>query len=187
MSKRNKLRRIELEKVERRKKELLSRKKRMKKVMAMSVILIASISILIVVSMANNTNSYEKNNESIQSSDIISETEVGIPISDIGDNAKFYSYDANGVEVKYFAVRGPDGDIHVAFDACDVCYQAKKGYRQSGDIMQCLNCGKQYPINSCGTENLAGGCWPSYLPMSIKGENVIIEKSDLEQKNWMFL
>ena len=187
MNKRNKLRRIELEKVERRKKELLIRKKRMKKVMAMSVILIASISILIILSMANNINNYEKNNESIQSSNIISDIEVGIPISEIGDNAKFYNYDTNGVEVKYFAVRGSDGDIHVAFDACDVCYQAKKGYRQSGDIMQCLNCGKQYPINSCGTENTAGGCWPSYLPMSIKGENVIIEKSDLEQKNWMFL
>ena len=187
MSNRKKLIRIELEKVERRKKELLSRKKRMKKIMAISVILIASISILIGISMLNNTNNYDKSNELIQSSDIISETEVGIPVSDIGNNAKFYSYDASGVEVKYFVVRGSDGDIHVAFDACDVCYQAKKGYHQSGNIMQCLNCGKQYPINSCGTENTAGGCWPSYLPMSIKGENVIIEKSDLEQKNWMFL
>jgi uncharacterized membrane protein len=186
MSKKKQLRRAELEKTEKRKRNLIIRKKRMKILMAISVMLIAIVSIVIVISMSNNNNNYDKSTEPIQSSDIISETEVGIPMSDIGDNAKFYSYDANGVEIKYFAARGSDGDIHVAFDACDVCYQAKKGYRQSGEVMQCINCGKQYPINSCGSENTAGGCWPSYLPMKIKGENVIIEKSDLEQKKWMF-
>ncbi len=187
MGKKRQLRRAELKRAERRKRELLlRRKKRMQKLMAMSVMLIAIISIVIVISMSNNPNDYDKSSEPAQSSDVISETEVGIPLSDISDNAKFYSYDANGVKVKYFVVKGSDGDVHVAFDACDVCYREKKGYSQNGEVMRCINCGRQYPINSCGTENTAGGCWPSYLPRRIEGEYVIIEKSDLAQKKWMF-
>ena len=41
-------------------------------------------------------------------------------------------------------------------------------------------------INSLGTENTRGGCWPSYLPMKIEGDDVVIQISDLEVKSWMF-
>jgi uncharacterized membrane protein len=186
MSKKKQLRRAELKKAEKRKKELIHRKKRMQKLMAISVMLIAIISIVIVLSLSNNPNEYDKNSELTQGSDIISDTEVSIPLSDISNEPKFYSYDADGVEVKYFAVKGSDGNVHIAFDACDVCYRAKKGYRQNGADMQCINCGLTYPINSIGTENTAGGCWPSYLPIKIDDEQIIIKKSDFEQKKWMF-
>lgn len=186
MSKKRQLRRVELKKAEQRKRELLRRKKRMQKLMAMSVMLIAIISIVTVISLSNSPNDYVKSSEPAQSSDVISDTEVGIPLSDISYKPKFYSYDASGVKVKYFAVKGSDGDVHVAFDACDVCYREKKGYRQTGEDMQCINCGNRYPINSVGTENIAGGCWPSYLPIKIDNGQIIIEKSDLEQKKWMF-
>lgn len=186
MSKKKQLRRAELKRVEIRKRELLNRKKRLQKLMLMSVILIGIISIAIFMSMSNNPNGYDKSPELAQSSDVISETEVGISLSDIGDNPEFYSYDADGVVVRYFVIKGSDGDVHVAFDACDVCYRAKKGYRQKGADMECINCGLTYPINSIGTENTAGGCWPSYLPIRIDNGQVIIENSDLAQKKWMF-
>jgi uncharacterized membrane protein len=113
-------------------------------------------------------------------------TDISIPVADLGATATFYSYDSSGVTIRYFAVKDTQGNVHVAFDACDVCYEAKKGYKQVGDVMQCLNCGKQFAITKIGTENTNGGCWPSYLPMSLNGSIVIIKVSDLVEKQFMF-
>jgi uncharacterized membrane protein len=125
-----------------------------------------------------NTNTYTQPQQN--------DTQVQIQISDISATAKFYSYDSNGVTIRYFAVKDASGNPHVAFDACDVCYAAKKGYKQVGDVMQCLNCGRQFSISSIGTENTNGGCWPSYLPMTINGSAVIIKITDLVDKQYMF-
>ena len=112
--------------------------------------------------------------------------EVEIPASEVTDDAKYYSIDANGVDVRFFALRGNDGKVRVAMDACDVCYDAKKGYRQDGDDMVCNNCGNRYPTSGIGTENLKGGCWPSYVPMDIEDGKVVIKASDLRAKRYMF-
>jgi uncharacterized membrane protein len=130
----------------------------------------------------NNSNTNTNSNSAPQQN----ETEVRIPISDISSTAKFYSYDSSGVTVRYFAVKDKQGTVHVAFDACDVCYEAKKGYKQDGDVMQCLNCGKTFSITSIGTENTAGGCWPSFLPINIEENDVVIKMADLEAKSYMF-
>jgi len=111
---------------------------------------------------------------------------VTVPLSDIGTEAKFYTYDSGGTNVRFFAVRGSDGNVHAATDACDVCYQSHKGYHQSGTQMQCNNCGKVFGIGNIGTKNTAGGCWPSYLPMSNDGSNLQIAKSALDGKAYMF-
>ena len=177
----------ELRKAELRKMEKSQRKKRTQKIIvATSLSIIAILSLVIVISMPGNPNDQIQNYEIATPSDVISQTEVSIPLSEIGSNAKFYSYDSNGIEIRYFAVEGSDGNVHVAFDACDVCYDAKKGYRQNGDVMHCINCGKEFAINSIGTDNTAGGCWPSFLPTNIDGENVLIDISDLETKKYMF-
>jgi uncharacterized membrane protein len=82
---------------------------------------------------------------------------------------------------------GSDGDVHAAFDACEMCYSKKIGYRQEGEMMICISCpNEKYAINDLGTKNTAGKCWPSYLPIKINEDYVIIEKSDIEQKKWMF-
>jgi uncharacterized membrane protein len=130
----------------------------------------------------NNSNTNTNSNSELQQN----ETEVRIPISDISTTAKFYSYDSSGVTVRYFAVKDKQGNVRVAFEACDVCYEAKKGYKQDGDVMQCLNCGKTFSITSIGTENTAGGCWPSFLSMNIDGNDVVIKIADLEAKSYMF-
>ncbi|MBM4249502.1 MAG: DUF2318 domain-containing protein [Euryarchaeota archaeon] len=115
-----------------------------------------------------------------------STSEVSIPVSEIGTGARFYTYDSGGTAVRFFAVRGSDGNIHVAADACDVCYGSHKGYRQSGQDMRCNNCGKVFAINHIGTKNAAGGCWPSYLAMRDDGTDVHLAKSDLDGKAYMF-
>ena len=111
---------------------------------------------------------------------------VTIPVSEVSTNVKFYTYDSGGTDVRFFAVRGADGNVHVATDACDVCYQNHKGYHQSSTAMQCNNCGKTFGITNIGTKNTSGGCWPSYLPLSNDGSNVQIAKSALDGKAYMF-
>jgi uncharacterized membrane protein len=128
----------------------------------------------------------ENSDRIIQSKNESDEAAVNIPISEIGDSAKWYNYDSKGETAKYFAVKGSDGKIHVAIDACDVCYSTKLGYEQTDNVMTCRNCGQTFAINSIGTENLSGGCWPSYLPYEVDGENIIINKSELNQKLFMF-
>ncbi|HIG99257.1 MAG TPA: DUF2318 domain-containing protein [Thermoplasmata archaeon] len=156
----------------------------MKKKLVVLGILLLSVMIYLggCTSTTNNKNTNNNNNNPPQQN----ETEVRIPLSDISTTATFYSYDSNGVTVRYFAVKDAQGAVHVAFDACDVCYEAKKGYKQVGVEMQCLNCGKQFAITSIGSENTAGGCWPSYLDMKMDGNDVVIKIADLQAKSFMF-
>ena len=108
---------------------------------------------------------------------------ISISLSEISEKAKYY--EAEGT--KFFVVKDLRGNIKTAFDACDVCYSSRKGYRQEGNYMICNNCGNKYPISGLGTENLqGGGCWPGYLPSEIQGENLIIKKSDLEKGRYRF-
>jgi len=112
--------------------------------------------------------------------------EVRIPVASVTDEASFYSSTVGGTKVRFFALRGPDGQIHVGTDACDVCYGQKKGYRQEGGEMVCNNCGKKYAVNSIGTDNTAGGCWPSHIGWRLDGETVVVTANDLAAKAYMF-
>ncbi len=110
-----------------------------------------------------------------------------IPLADLTDTASFYTYTTDaGVEVDFFAVLDSDGGVHVAFDACDVCYRAGLGYSQSGEQMVCNNCGNRFDISGIGTENLGGGCWPGYLPMTLTDTEAHILFEDLESGSWYF-
>ncbi len=112
---------------------------------------------------------------------------ISVPLDDIGTEAKFFEYESSGKTVRFFAVKGSDGSIKTAFDACDVCFNSGKGYRQEGKNMICNNCGNKYPIDGLGTENRnPGGCWPSYLPNTVVGNEIVIEKSELEKGKAMF-
>ena len=112
---------------------------------------------------------------------------ISIPLAGVSSQAKWFEYDAGGTTIRFFAVKGSDGSVKTAFDACDVCYYSKKGYRQQGGDMVCNNCGNKYPIDGLGVENRnPGGCWPSYLPSRVVGENVEILKSDIEAGKAMF-
>jgi len=111
---------------------------------------------------------------------------VKIPTSEVTTAAKWYTYDSDNVRIRYLLAKGTDGKIHLGTDACDVCYKNKKGYRQDGAVMTCNNCGQTFAINSLGTQNTSGGCWPSYIPMKIEGDFVVIQKSDLDAKRFMF-
>ena len=178
----------ELKKAEIRKLALERRKKRMKTWAIVSVLFIAVIcfGVYYTISMGGNSDSQDTDTPTPQEPPIQTANEVTIPLSEIITTPVFYTHDADGVEVSYFAIRDSDGEIHAAFNACDICFGAKKGYRQDGDDMLCINCGNKYAIKGLGTKNTVGGCWPSYLPIEVNGENIIIKTSDLEAKSDMF-
>lgn len=110
---------------------------------------------------------------------------VKIPLSEVSNDAKFFSHKAGSVEIRYFAVLGSDGKPRIAFDACDVC-GGYKGYKQIGNDIQCNNCGRVFWIDGLGTKNKGYGCWPSYLPHKIQGDNIVIKISDIEDSRHRF-
>lgn len=105
--------------------------------------------------------------------------DVTIPVADLADGqAKYYTYDAGGVAVKYFVLKSSDGEYRAAFDACDVCYPNKKGYSQQGDVMVCNNCGQQF--DSTQINELRGGCNPSPLERTVDGQSLVLKTADLQ-------
>jgi uncharacterized membrane protein len=105
--------------------------------------------------------------------------EVRIPSSDINDGqAYYYEYDSGGKEIRYFVLKSSDGVFRAAFDACDVCFQEKRGYRQEGDDMVCNNCGQRFPSTKINV--IKGGCNPAPLTRTDEGSELVIKTSDIE-------
>ena len=157
--------------------------------MKKKIILISVGTIIALLCLAGCTSPQQKESDSNTNSNPQpqqTDTEIFIPVSNLSTTAKFYSFESEGVNIRYFAVKDASGNVHIAFDACDVCYEVKKGYRQNGEVMHCINCGKEFPITSIGTANTAGGCWPSYLPMRIDDNTVVITIVNLVAKQYMF-
>lgn len=111
---------------------------------------------------------------------------VWIPLSEVTETVKHFEHDTGGVTVRYFAVRGSDGAVRTAFDACEVCYRSRKGYTQVGNDVRCNNCGLSFNIDDLGTENQGKGCWPAYLSNEVRDGKVFIKNSDLEGGSYLF-
>ena len=91
--------------------------------------------------------------------------------------AAYYTADVGGKPVNFFVLKSSDGVIRAAFDACDVCYPARRGYRQEGDFMVCNNCGQQFSSDRINIEK--GGCNPSPLDRHVENDTLIIAASDI--------
>jgi uncharacterized membrane protein len=112
--------------------------------------------------------------------------EVVYPVKNFQDGeAQFYSYPAgNGVTIKYFVLKSSDGVIRAAFDACDVCFEAGKGYTQKGDFMVCNNCGRRFA--SVRVNEVQGGCNPGPLKREVRGDKVVLQVKDILEGNQYF-
>ena len=105
---------------------------------------------------------------------------VTIPVAKVNDGkTHYYKLADGGKEINFFIVKGSDGQLHTAFDACDVCYREKKGYEQQGDKMNCNNCNQKFAINKIGAAS-GGGCNPSHLAAKVDASNVTISVTDLK-------
>ena len=79
--------------------------------------------------------------------------------------------------IRYFILKSSDGIIRAAFDACDVCWPAGKGYYQEGDFMVCRNCGRRFA--SVLVNEVKGGCNPAPLNRNLENGNLVIQIKDI--------
>ena len=105
-------------------------------------------------------------------------SQVSFPAALFEDGkARHFQHVAGEFKIKYFILKSADGIIRAAFDACDVCWPAGKGYYQEGDHMVCRNCGRKFA--SVLVNEVKGGCNPAPLNRSVENGNVIIEVKDI--------
>ena len=106
--------------------------------------------------------------------------DVAVQLSAFSDGrAHFFRYvTPAGRETRFFIVKGADGDVRAAFDACDACFRERRGFRQVGDHLVCNSCGR--PIAAQRVGLLTGGCNPVPLERSIDGDRIIVRAATIE-------
>jgi len=103
---------------------------------------------------------------------------VQFPLTTFDDyEAHYYTYMHENRPIEFFILKSKDGVVRAAFNACDVCFAAKKGYTQDGDVMICNNCGRRFPADQINV--VQGGCNPSPLPRTIVGDSLVIQVEDI--------
>lgn len=104
--------------------------------------------------------------------------EIRIPLSEVEDGkARHYVFKTESKDISFFLVKAPDGVVRAAFDACDVCFHAKKGYTQDGQFMICNNCGMRFHVSKIN--QVEGGCNPAPVSRTVSGGNLVIKVADL--------
>ncbi|MGA1819631.1 MAG: DUF2318 domain-containing protein [Thermoplasmatota archaeon] len=118
----------------------------------------------------------------------VSGGDIVVKKADLSDGKfHYFAYAIDGVSVKYFTVIDDTGKVRTAFDACEVCYEAKRGYTKDGDYARCENCGQKFSLSDLGTKNAdSRGCWPGYLPHTNEADNIRIKISDLRVGRYLF-
>ena len=105
-------------------------------------------------------------------------TSVSFPASLFEDGkARHFEHVDGKHTIRYFVLKSSDGIIRAAFDACDVCWPANKGYYQDGDYMVCRNCGRRFA--SVLVNEVKGGCNPAPLNRSLQNGKLVIQIKDI--------
>ncbi len=96
----------------------------------------------------------------------VSDGDLLIQAEDIGTEASYFDYDADGVTVEVLAVLASDGTIRLALNTCQVCNGSPYAYFvQDGDDFVCQNCLNRFSSTDVGV--VSGGC----NPVSITAED----------------
>jgi len=91
----------------------------------------------------------------------------------------YYSTKA-GKNLYFFIIKAPDGTYRAAANACEVCFGAKKGFTQVGDLIKCENCGTTYTKDQIAV--IKGGCNPRPISrnVSVLNSRLVISPTDIE-------
>lgn len=103
---------------------------------------------------------------------------VRLPVSTFSDReAHYYTYVHENESIEFFVLESSDGIVRAAFNACDVCFRAKKGYTQDGNEVICNNCGRRFAAELIN--EVQGGCNPAPLNRVVQDGYVLIQAKDL--------
>ncbi|MFH1744700.1 MAG: Fe-S-containing protein [bacterium] len=88
--------------------------------------------------------------------------------------------------IYFFVLKAPDGTYRAAANACEVCYGAKKGFSQKGDLIMCDNCRTTYPKDLIAKEK--GGCNPGPInpDVSVQNKQLALDVEDIEAVAYLF-
>jgi uncharacterized membrane protein len=110
---------------------------------------------------------------------------VTYPVAMFEDGqARHFDFKDGQITIRYFIIQSADGVLRAAFDACDVCWPAGKGYYQEGDVMVCRNCGRKFA--STKVNEVKGGCNPAPLNRRVEGDMLVIEADDIRSGRGYF-
>ena len=106
--------------------------------------------------------------------------DVSLPLATHEDGrVRFYRRaTTNGGETRFFVVKGRDGVVRTALDACESCYRARRGFRQAGDHIVCKRCSRSIPIERIAS--VVSGCNPIPLDHVIRGDSIAISARVLD-------
>lgn len=108
----------------------------------------------------------------------VGDRQVSYPVSLFEDgSARHFDYKADGMTLRYFIIKSKEGVIRAAFDACDVCWPAGKGYYQEGNHMVCRNCGRKFASEL--VNEVKGGCNPAPLNRHVQGDRIVLKVEDI--------
>jgi len=143
------------------------------------VILIAGAAVFYVSQSGSNTAATASTPLSSTS------TAVTFPTSLFEDGkARHFEHVDGKFTIRYFVLKSSDGVIRAAFDACDVCWPANKGYYQEGDYMVCRNCGRKFA--SVLVNEVKGGCNPAPLNRTLESGKLVIQVKDIQEGRQFF-
>lgn len=108
--------------------------------------------------------------------------------SELTDQAKFYPYEIDGIQLEVLAFKASDNTIRTALNTCQVCYDSGRGYYvQEGDVLVCQNCGNRFAADQ--VEVIKGGCNPVPIMKENKtddGTNITISETFLLENLYLF-
>ena len=108
--------------------------------------------------------------------------QVSIPVSQVADG-DLHRFEAkeNGIAVRFWLYKKPDGKVATVFDACQIC--GPVGFYKGPNGVVCKNCAA--PINGQSV-GMAGGCNPIPLRAEQTADAVIIREADLAAGSHVF-
>jgi len=157
---------------------VLGTERRNRKPLLVFLVLAVALSVSAFYMVAQNGGTARAPVASAQPTSTPEASQVTYPVTLFEDGqARHFQYDNGGSSIKYFVIKSADGVIRAAFDACDVCWPAGKGYYQDGDHMVCRNCGRRFA--SVRVNEVKGGCNPAPLFRKVEGDQLVIEVEDI--------
>ena len=104
-----------------------------------------------------------------------------IPLSELSAEPAFFDRTQDGVAMQLIALVDADGQVHAAYNTCQVCAGSPYAYfdYENGKLV-CQNCGNAFDVSSVGAA--AGGCNP--MPAAdyrVEGDMLVIPEAELER------
>ena len=142
-------------------------------IVAIAGVILIAVAAILYMNLGSNSRTAIASAPSSSSSTVVS-----FPASLFDDGkARHFEHVDGKFTIRYFILKSSDGIIRAAFDACDVCWPAGKGYFQEGDYMVCRNCGRRF--QSVLVNEVKGGCNPAPLNRNMENGKVIVQMKDI--------